>query len=58
MAKRNKHAGSSLDDFLKEEGVFEETRASALKDAFAWRVQHPMAKQNITDVEMTDRTEG
>jgi len=23
---RNKHAGSSLDDFLKEEGIFEEKR--------------------------------
>jgi len=27
MKKRNKHIGSSLDDFLKEEGVLEETRA-------------------------------
>jgi antitoxin HicB len=35
MAKRNKHIGSSLDDFLKEEGVLEETRAIALKDAVA-----------------------
>ena len=33
MTKRNKHIGSSLDDFLKEEGILEETRAIALKDA-------------------------
>jgi len=27
--KRNQHIGSSLDDFLKEEGILEETRADA-----------------------------
>jgi antitoxin HicB len=52
-----KHAGSSLDDVLKEEGVLEVTRAIALKDAVAWQVQHPVAKENITTVEMTDRRE-
>jgi antitoxin HicB len=31
MKKRNKHIGSSLDDFLKEEGILEETRAIVLK---------------------------
>ena len=39
MKKRNKHIGSSLEDFLKEEGVLEETRAVALKEALAWQVQ-------------------
>jgi antitoxin HicB len=55
MAKRNKHIGSSLDDFLKEEGVLEETRAIALKDAVAWQVQQAMEKENITKVEMAKR---
>ena len=32
MKKRSKHIGSSLDDFLKEEGVLEQTRAVALKE--------------------------
>ena len=31
MTTREKHIGSSLDDFLKEEGDLEETRAIALK---------------------------
>jgi len=35
MMKKNKHVGSSLDDFLKEEGVLEETRAIAIKEALA-----------------------
>jgi antitoxin HicB len=55
MAKRNKHIGSSLDDFLKEEGVLEETRAIALKDAVAWQVQQVMDKEKITKVEMSKR---
>jgi hypothetical protein len=55
MTKRNKHIGSSLDDFLKDEGVLEETRAIALKEAVAWQVQKAMEKENITKVEMARR---
>lgn len=55
MKKHNKHIGSSLDDFLKEEGVLEETRAIALKEALAWQVQRAMEKENITKVEMARR---
>jgi antitoxin HicB len=55
VTKRNKHIGSSLDDFLKEEGVLEETRAIALKDAVAWQVQQAMDKGKITKVEMAKR---
>jgi antitoxin HicB len=44
MKKRNKHIGSSLEDFLKEEGVLEETRAIALKETLAWQVQQAMEK--------------
>ena len=55
MKKRNKHIGSSLDDFLKEEGVLEEACAIALKDAVAWQVQQAMDKEKITKVEMAKR---
>jgi antitoxin HicB len=30
--KRNPHLGSSLDDFLKEEGTFEELQVQAIKE--------------------------
>jgi hypothetical protein len=33
--KANPHAGSSFDDFLKEDGIFEEVQACALKRALA-----------------------
>jgi predicted XRE-type DNA-binding protein len=55
MTKRNKHIGSSLDDFLQEEGILEETRAIALKDAVAWQVEQAMKKDNISKVEMAKR---
>lgn len=55
MKQRNKHMGSSLDSFLKEEGVLEETRAVALKEAVAWQVQQTMNKENISKVEMARR---
>ena len=55
MKKRNKHIGSSLDDFLKEEGVLEETRALVLKETLAWQVQQAMKKDKITKVEMARR---
>lgn len=55
MKKSNKHIGSSLDDFLKEEGALEETRALALKETLAWQVQQAMQKENISKVEMARR---
>ena len=36
---RNKHKGSSIDDFLKEEGVFEEFQARAIKEVIAWQAR-------------------
>ena len=55
MKKRNNHIGPSLEDFLKEEGVLEETRAVALKETLAWQVQQAMEKGKISKVEMARR---
>jgi uncharacterized protein YaaW (UPF0174 family) len=55
MTNRNKHIGSSLDEFLRDEGVLEEARAIALKDAVAWQVQKAMEEEKITKVEMARR---
>jgi antitoxin HicB len=35
MKRQNKHVGSSLEDFLTEEGVLEEIRATAIKEVVA-----------------------
>ena len=55
MKKKNPHIGSSLDDFLKEEGILEEARAVALKEALAWQVQKAMKRKRINKVEMARR---
>jgi hypothetical protein len=55
MKRQNKHVGSSLEDFLTEEGILEETRAMAIKETVAWQVQQSMEKEKITKVEMARR---
>jgi antitoxin HicB len=44
-----KHMGSSIDDFLKEEGIFEETQAQAVREVVAWQLGEAMRKQKISD---------
>lgn len=44
----SKHIGSSLDDFLKEEGVYEETQALAIKEVVVWQLTEAMKKQSLT----------
>ena len=44
----NRHIGSSLDGFLKEEGLFEETQALAIKDVVVWQIVEAMEKQSLT----------
>jgi antitoxin HicB len=46
MSKR--HLGSSIDDLLKEEGIFEETQAQAVKEVVAWQLAEAMKKQKIS----------
>jgi predicted XRE-type DNA-binding protein len=43
-----KHMGSSIDDFLKEEGIFEETQAQAIKEVVAWQLAEAMKKKRIS----------
>jgi antitoxin HicB len=49
---RKKHMGSSIDDFLKEEGVFEEAQAQAIKEVVAWQLDEAMRKQKISKNKM------
>ena len=55
MSKVNRHVGSSLDDFLQEEGLLEEARAVAIKEAVAFQVQRAMETGRISKVEMARR---
>ncbi len=47
-----KHMGSSIDDFLKSEGIFEEAQAEAIKEVVAWQLAEAMKKQRISKNKM------
>ena len=47
-----KHLGSSIDDFLKEECVFEEAQAQAIKEVVAWQLAQAMKKKRISKSRM------
>ncbi len=44
---RNKHRGSSFQDFLKKDGILEEVEAAALKRALAMKVADLMEKREF-----------
>jgi antitoxin HicB len=43
-----KHMGSSIDDFLKGEGIFDEAQAQAVKEVVAWQLAEAMKKKKIS----------
>jgi hypothetical protein len=47
-----KHMGSSIDDFLREEGIFEEVQAQAIKEVVAWQLAEAMKKKRISKARM------
>jgi DNA-binding Xre family transcriptional regulator len=49
---RNKHRGSSLRNFLKEDGILEEVEAAALKRALALKVADLMEKRDFNKTSM------
>jgi antitoxin HicB len=46
--KRNPRIGSSLDDFLKAEGILEELQVQAVKEVVAWQLEEAMKKKRIS----------
>ena len=49
-----KHISSSIDDFLKEEGIFEEAQAQAIKEVVAWQLGEAMKKKKISKSRMAE----
>jgi antitoxin HicB len=44
----NPHWGSTLDDFLEEEGIREEATTAAIKKVIDWQLGEEMKKKQIT----------
>lgn len=50
-----KNVGSSFDSWLREEGIYEEVTAGAIKRVLAWQVVAAMKARNISKAEMARR---
>jgi hypothetical protein len=56
MAKNtNPHIGSGFDDFLKEEGLYEEVNAGATKKLLASQLSQALTENRMTKTELAAR---
>jgi DNA-binding Xre family transcriptional regulator len=55
MNNKKGRIGSSFDDFLKEEGIYEEVTARAIKRVIAFQLDKLMADQGLTKSELAKR---
>ena len=55
MARRKGTIGSSFEDYLKAEGLLEETTTLAVKRVLAWQIEQAMASQGVTKANMASR---
>jgi DNA-binding phage protein len=51
----NPHWGSTLDDFLKEEGVYQTTKTTAVMRVVAWQLMQEMERQGLSKTELAAR---
>jgi antitoxin HicB len=49
---KNRHIGSSLDDFLKDENIYEETQIHAIKEVIAWQLIEAMEQRSMSKTRM------
>jgi predicted XRE-type DNA-binding protein len=52
---RNRHPGSSFDEFLRSEGLYEEVTTLAWKRVLSWEVTQAMKKGGISKSEVAKR---
>lgn len=52
MNNANGRIGSSFDDYLKDEGTYDETMATAVKRVLAWQLGQAMASQQMSKNQM------
>lgn len=49
------HIGSSVEDWLRDEGIYEEVSARAIKRVLAWQIEQAMSEQGLTKSAMARR---
>lgn len=55
MKQKNKHIGSSFDDFLESEELLAEANAIAVKRVLAFKLEEIMKKRGLSKTEMADK---
>ena len=53
--KKNPHWGTTLDEFLTEDGTREAAKAEALTRVVAWQLSEEMERQGITRTALAER---
>jgi antitoxin HicB len=53
--KKNSHWGTSLDEFLAEEGTREAVKAEALTRVIAWQLTQEMQRRGITKAALAEQ---
>ena len=53
--KANPHIGSDFDDFLREEGVYDQAEAVSVKRVLAYELERNMQKAQLTKTDMAKR---
>jgi antitoxin HicB len=48
------HRGSSLDDFLKAEGTYEQDQAVAIKEVVVWQLTGAMQEQSLSKARLAE----
>jgi predicted XRE-type DNA-binding protein len=51
----NPHIGPSFEDFLIEEGIYEEVNEVAVKRVLAWQIEQSMKEQGLSKTAMAER---
>jgi|TARA_B110000263_G_scaffold152341_1_gene132241 antitoxin HicB len=55
MGKRNPRSGSNFDDFLKEDGIYEDVQNAAIKKVLSAKLEAAMTEKKISKTEMAKR---
>ena len=55
MSNKNQHFGSTLDDFLHEEGIYDAAKSEAVTRVISWQLAEEMRKKGISKVQMAEQ---
>ena len=55
MSKTNPHWGTTLDEFLTEDGIREAAKAEAVTRVVAWQLTQEMERQGMTKAVLAER---